>query len=506
MKVLLINTPSRMGKEGLMLPLGLLYVSGIMAKCGFKPKILDPYLADEDRDIVADTLAAIDEVKPIIVGYGGIATSYGLAKTLSLAVKAHNPEVVQIAGGALSSVYELLLTHTGIDIVFHGETEVSLPLFLAQFAVNCSYEAIPGISYLRDGEVLRNAAPPQIENLDCLPPPRYDLVDMRPYLHDIHGIINASYLLMANNPFAQDIIDRIGEDKYYMPIVTSRGCTHKCSFCYRHFKGYRKNSVEYVIGHIKYLMNVYHIRGFQFVDELFNSDYDWVMRFCDALEHHNLNIYYLIGGARVNKVDEKMLHRLKQTGCIGINYGQESGSEIILHEYRKGVSVLQNRHVTRLTMDLGIISVVQLVIGSPSETTQTIYDNIQFLQDVNAYSYSLNYLIPLPGTPIWKYVTSKGLITDVEEFLYQASQYGGTEPIVNVTARPDYELRRWENLIEKEMLLFYYRKTKDISYRYKSWICGLLNVALYFASKHRLKEIFPPFLRTWINTAFRKLK
>ncbi|MCK9376417.1 MAG: B12-binding domain-containing radical SAM protein [Syntrophobacterales bacterium] len=508
MNVLLINSPSRKGKGGMMLPLGLLYVAGIIEKCGFKTKILDPYLADvgenqADHDILADIVKAVEELKPAIIGYGGIATSYGMTKHLSQGIKGKYPDIFQIAGGALSSVYQLLLTRTGIDLVFHGETEVSLPLFLAQFASGRSYEAIPGISYRRQGEVMRNAPAPQIEELDSLPLPRYDLVNITSYLHDIEELIATYHLLTQNNPFFHDIIDRIGDDKYFMSLVTARGCTHKCLFCYRHFKGIRKHSVEYVIEHIKYLMNTYHIRGFQFVDELFNSDAEWVMGFCDALEREELDIYYLIGGARINKVNERMLRRLKETGCIEINYGHESGSDKVLREYRKGVSARQNREVTRLTMSLGLNCPVQLVIGAPGETTQTIYETVQFLQDTNAYIYSLNYLIPLPETPIWKYVEEKGLIKDVEHYLDQASEYGGTEPLVNLTARPDYEWRRWGNLIRKEMQLFCYKKTKSMTYLYNSWLYGLLGMVLYLAPKRTWKKMVPSFMRVWINRFFK---
>ena len=90
----------------------------------------------------------IEDFKPSIVGFGGIATSYGRAKKLSLNIKNKYPEILQTAGGPLSSVYRLLLTKTSIDVIFHGETEVSLPIFLKKFEQKEPYYDTPGISYL----------------------------------------------------------------------------------------------------------------------------------------------------------------------------------------------------------------------------------------------------------------------------------------------------------------------------------------------------------------------
>ncbi|MDD5428995.1 MAG: hypothetical protein PHI58_07185 [Candidatus Omnitrophica bacterium] len=87
MNVLLINVPSRSGKGGFLLPLGLLYVGGIVERCGHKAKILDLYLDDADlkrlnSEDYSRVYKLIDEFKPDIIGYGGIATSYGRTKKL----------------------------------------------------------------------------------------------------------------------------------------------------------------------------------------------------------------------------------------------------------------------------------------------------------------------------------------------------------------------------------------------------------------------------------------
>lgn len=326
MNILLITVPSRKGIGGFTLPLGLLYVGAIIEGCGHKAKLIDLYLDDvELKDFdhgffdKIDTI--IEDYKPSIIGYSGIATSYGRTKQLSQHIKSNYPDIMQIAGGPLASVYDLLLTKTKVDVVFHGEAEVSLPIFLERFEQKI-YD-IPGISYLLNGKVVRNDPAEQIKDLDRIPFPAYHLVDLSRYFNPVKHWLDAYKLQLNSNPYYSDLIKTIGTKTHYIPIVTSRGCTHKCSFCYRHVRGIRRHSVSYVIDHIKYLKETYGISGFGFSDELFNSRYEWVMELCDAIEKNNLDIFYKVGGARADKIDEQMLRRLKETGCISIEYGQE---------------------------------------------------------------------------------------------------------------------------------------------------------------------------------------
>ena len=499
MNILLINVPSRKGIGGFMLPLGLLYVGEIIEGCGHKAKIIDLYLDDvELKDFdhggffdKIDTI--IEDYKPSIIGYSGIATSYGRTKQLSLHIKSNYPKIMQIAGGPLASVYDLLLTKTKVDVVFHGEAEVSLPIFLERFEQKEPIYDISGVSYMLNGKVVRNDPVEQIKDLDRIPFPAYHLVDPYRYLHPVKHWLDAYKPLLNSNPYYSDLIKTIGTKTHSIPLATSRGCTHKCSFCYRHVRGIRRHSVSYVIDHIKYLKETYGISGFQFGDELFNSSYEWVMELCDAIEKNNLDIFYLVGGARTDKIDEQMLRRLKETGCIDVNYGQESGSDVILKEYRKGISSQRNKEITLLTKAIGLNCPVQLVIGSPGETTSTIFETIQFLKDVDAYHFSLNYLIALPETPIWQYVKENKLIQDVEQYLDLVAERGGA-PLLNLTKEPDKVWEIWGRLIRKELKLYYHKKTKPKTYYFYallySFVYSFINT-IEFLIPGRIRTLIP---------------
>jgi len=457
LKILLINSPSRQGRGAVFMPLGLIYVGGIIERCGHIAKIYDPYVEDrllerfddEWRDWVA---REVSEFKPDIVGFGGVATSYPRTKAMSDYIKSVFPGVLQIAGGALASTAELILENTAIEVVFHGETEVSLPIFLEAIATNADCHKVAGVSYRERGEIVRTADPPQVKNLDEIPLPAYHLIDVGVYVEDVNDWLpdmRRKQFLEPESGYIETVLAAARNTKY-LPILTSRGCFYACSFCYRHQKGLRRHSVQYVISHMKLLKERYGIGGFYFADEMFNSDPQWILEFCDAVEEEGLKVFYQIGGARIDRISDKMLDRLKATGCIVLSYGQESGSDTILKELRKGVTSWQNFEGTVKTMKKGIIAPVSLVVGSPSETNETIRETIAFLKKAKVKSFCINYLIALPKTPVWEYAKSHNLIPDEEAYLQAASRLGG-EPNLNLTKTDYIPWRNWGRIITLEM-------------------------------------------------------
>lgn len=473
-KILLINVPSRIGKGGKMLPLGLLYAGSVIERCGHSVKIYDPYLNDEnltklDNGDYLELNGILDDYQPDIVGFGGLASSFGRTKKLSGYINEKRPDILQIAGGPLASVYKLLLTKTNVDLVFHGETEHTLPVFLERYNNGALYVDIPGISTISStGVIHRNPLAPQIVNLDEIPIPNYNLIET-----------NAYYLEF---------------DEMYM--ITSRGCTNHCSFCYRHMKGHRQNSVPYVINHIKFIIKTFGFTKFMFSDELFNANEQWVVDFCDAIEREKLMISFR-ASFRADKVDESILKRMKNAGCYRIQYGQESGSDTILKEYRKGVDAKTNLNITLLTRKQGLYCPINIVIGSPSETPSTILETTNFLIDVDEGGevdlgegeVSINYLIPFPETPIWEYVEKNQLVSDVENYL-DVIAYLGSGPVLNLTQTPDHIWRMWRFQIQSDLNLALLRKKRKILKYTYHWIATKIPLFCYFRLPKKIIQFY----------------
>jgi len=120
------------------------------------------------------------------------------------------------------------------------------------------------------GGIRRNPPAPQIADIDEVPFPAYHLVELKEYYDSVHDAIDCSLPDTFPAFDRAAVLKKIRTDRAILPIITSRGCTNKCSFCYRHMKGFRQHSVAYVIWHIRFLQVNYGIRGFEFADELFN--------------------------------------------------------------------------------------------------------------------------------------------------------------------------------------------------------------------------------------------
>jgi len=189
---------------------------------------------------------------------------------------------------------------------------------------------------------------------------------------------------------------------------------------------------------MKCLKEKYGVGIFQINDELTTANRKWVEEFCETLGKEDLRIFFIILSSRVDNVDEDLLLKLKNAGCLMINYGYESGSEKILKEIRKGVDREQALKTALLTRKVGIKNVPEIIIGFPSETEGTVNETIDFLKRIDTYPVSINTPIPFPQTPLWDTAVEKGLITEKEEFVlnYRRAVF------VNFTGMPDWKLKQ----------------------------------------------------------------
>jgi radical SAM superfamily enzyme YgiQ (UPF0313 family) len=202
-------------------------------------------------------------------------------------------------------------------------------------------------------------------------------------------------------------------------IKTSRGCTNACAFCYRHFVGRRQHSVDYVIRHIRYLREEYNVYFVRFGDELFTQEKKWVLDFCNRLIKENLKTFFIIHGVRTENVDEEMIKALKKAGCVAVFVGFESGSQVILNQMRKNISVQKNIEAVKTIMTNGVDVLVQVVLGMPQETDATIEETKNSLIEtgVGFENLGIGYAQAYPMTWLWDYAIENGFIKDKEKYL-----------------------------------------------------------------------------------------
>jgi len=429
------------------MPYGLLYVASSIMEEGHEAKILNLCL---DMMPDEDVIKAIEEYNPQVIGFGAITSGYRNLKRLSKNIKSRFPEVPLVVGGVIASISEMLIAKTAVDIVVLREGEVVIKNILKALSEKTPIADIKGIAYRdKDQDFKRNAEEKQIADMNSIPFPQYSLVDMKRHCRPIDAYLDESNWSGVLTDDEQKKIKSRG--KYMITIFSSRGCINKCSFCYRHMTGARQFSARYVIRLIQHIQREYDIHFFQFIDELTNVSRKWVFEFCDLLDSEDMHITYVINGARADNIDEAMLRRLKETGCIKIGFGYESGSQEILDYIGKRVTREQNYKVAGLMKKVGICDAAQIMIGFPPESPKTIRETADFLKSVMPIHPSVNYVLPFPGTRDWEYCLRKGLIKNEEEFIlgYDEAYYFR----VNLTDYPDSEVAKWRDELSISMRL-----------------------------------------------------
>ena len=255
MKVLLINPPQTFYPGSDLpsgnLPLGLMYIGGVLERSGYKAEILDAFMTDSAVRKIGESVEIgmpydkiaeeIRRRKPDVVGISNPFTCqvHHAAKVADI-VKEIDANIPTVVGGPHVSAVpvEFMTEAPNVDISVMGEGEFAMLDIVQMHEGKKKPEEVSGISYRKENRVLQTSPRPFLRDLDDLPYPAYDLVDMERYL----------------NP---EKIEYRSFKERSISMITSRGCPFNCVFCAVHLhmgKAFRAHSTEYVVNHIKYVV------------------------------------------------------------------------------------------------------------------------------------------------------------------------------------------------------------------------------------------------------------
>ncbi|MEK7856564.1 MAG: radical SAM protein, partial [Acidobacteriota bacterium] len=151
------------------------------------------------------------------------------------------------------------------------------------------------------------------------------------------------------------------------------------------------------------------------VAETFGQHRKWLDEFITRIEPYNL--VWMAGGVRACNVDPDVIMRMKRCGCYSIIYGNETGSAKIMQVIEKKVSIEDNYNAAKWTIEAGLDNTMQLVIGMPGESPETIAETIEYCKFASSLApeqdpraISINFAQALPGTPLYEFARSSGLI------------------------------------------------------------------------------------------------
>ena len=263
------------------------------------------------------------------------------------------------------------------------------------------------------------------EDLDSLPFPAWDL-------------FNIDYYALMRLPHA-DNSDRC------FPVLGGRGCPFKCTFCYRMEKGYRAHSIEHILQEVSVLIEDYHINYIDFADELLMINPDRPVQIAEAMKP--LGIKWDCNG-RLNYAKPEILKKMKESGCVFINYGIESVDDEVLELMNKKLRYDQIIAGVEATLEAGISPGLNIIWGNLGDTKDTLWQSVKFLlkYDDHAQLRTIRPVTPYPGSPLYDYAIEKGLLKDIGDF-YEKHKNSDLLT-VNFTGLSDEEFHRelwWAN-------------------------------------------------------------
>jgi radical SAM superfamily enzyme YgiQ (UPF0313 family) len=365
-KLALINPSNKFSYSGAP-PISLALLASYIKQFNHQVKIVD--MAS------GDNLSQIDEFKPDLVGITGTTLTINTAYLCADLARKKGYKVV-IGGIHASILPEEAIKHA--DAVVIGEGEIILKKIIDENLTGI----IKGIP---------------IENLDELPLPAYDLLNMEFYVSVKPKILRC-----------------IPENSRTGNILTSRGCPYSCTFCHNSFKGlkFRYNSAEKVIEEIEYLIKHHQIDSLFFIEDNFFVMKDRVKKICELIIERKIRIRWG-GNSRVDNLDKNLLILAKEAGCVQITFGWESGSQRMLDIYNKRTTILQNEESIKLCNEIGIFPNGTFMIGGPDETIEDIRLTKEFIKN-NRITGGIGVCIttPFPGTKMWNDLKEQGRIPE----------------------------------------------------------------------------------------------
>ena len=373
-------------------PLGTMYAAALMRENGYGVALHDTMFAHSPQDVLPHIQKNTPKYFVIYDDGFNYLTKMCLTNMRDAAfemiqlAKEHGCTVI-VSSSDSTDRYEMYL-NKGADFILMGEAELTLLELVNAFSNNqTDFLSIQGLAFKQNGNLIKTVKRNVIKELDTLPFPAWDLIDIEPYRKMWMG--SAGY--------------------FSINMGTTRGCPFKCNWCAKPIYGNRYNSrsPENVVTELKMLKEKFHFDHIWFCDDIFGLKPDWVNHFADLVEKEGLKLKFKIQARADLLMQENYIKDLARAGCDNIWMGAESGSQKILDAMDKGTTIEQIYDSTRLIKKYGMKPCFFIQFGYPGETKEDIEKTIKMISTLVPYNIGISVSYPLPGTKFYEKIQSE---------------------------------------------------------------------------------------------------
>ncbi len=370
-------------------PLGTLYAAALMRHNGYNVSLFDTMFVQHAEEVqeairlyqprffvIYDdgfnylTKMCLTNMRDAAFIMTGIAKAYGCT--------------VIVSSSDSTDHYEKYLAQ-GADFVLMGEAEQTLlELVSAITDGKGSFIDIQGLAFRQQEAVIKTPRRAVMKDLDALPLPAWDLVDIDRYRQT--WLHSSGY--------------------FSLNMGTTRGCPFKCNWCAKPIYGNRYNSrsPQHVVNELKWLQSNFRFDHIWFCDDIFGLKPGWVQEFAALLEKEGLRFRFKIQSRADLLLQENYILALAKAGCENAWMGAESGSQKILDAMDKGTTVEQIYQATRQLRKHAIHPSFFIQFGYPGETREDIEKTIRMINELLPHEIGISVSYPLPGTPFYEKV------------------------------------------------------------------------------------------------------
>ena len=413
--------------------MGILYLAAhVRSTLDAEVRLVNQRLANLPNDRLVEEAA---DFGADVVGFSAMTPTAHRLPYLTRAVRQALPNALILLGGPhVSSLQTLALADTVADAAVPGEGERALEMILRAHVEGGRLADVPGIYWRdRDGEVVANpGCLPPIEDLDTLPFPAYDLIDLPAYWRR-QGIA----------PIPR---------RRYASLFSSRGCPYRCSYCHDVFgKRFRPHSAERVVDEIERCRREYGVEEVEFLDDAFNARPKRVIEVCDLIRRRGLRVALSFpSGLRTDILDEDTIDALVDAGTYFSSFALESGSPRIQEVMGKKLDIARFVENVAYAVSRGIFANGFAMFGFPTETEEDMQQTIDVACQSRLHTMSFFTVTPFPGTDLFASIqeTHGDLLARIK---YDDINFGNVT--LNFSAVSDAKLFRYQRAANRRFFL-----------------------------------------------------